>query len=489
MDLKEQQRLQEVQAVHILDTEAETIFDEAVLLASAICGTPVSLITILDEQRQWFKARIGIDFTETPREQAFCAHAIQQDGLFVVHDAHNDLRFRSNPLVTGSPHIRFYAGIPLVTTQAHALGTLCVIDAKPRELTQEQKTALTILGRQVATQIELRKKVDVLHQTLVEKGFLENEISSSNALFHAFLDNCPMVGYVKEEDGRMVYYNRPFAEQFQITRQEWLGKDDFEIWPPEFAAGFRAEDVTALAAGKLLVVEESSPGPDGKTLHWRSYKFPFVNDAGKRYLAGMSLDITSEKDAEEQLKLSHDQLHLANERLRELSVTDSLTGLCNRRGFDERIRQEFTMATRFGYNFSVILVDVDHFKSLNDTFGHESGDEVLRQIAQVLGRCGRASDLICRHGGEEFAFLLPHTNLKQAVLLADRARRLIEEAAWDRRKITISGGVSSNVQGIGDPQSMVHMADLALYEAKALGRNRIVAYEPALERAAHAHAV
>jgi diguanylate cyclase (GGDEF)-like protein/PAS domain S-box-containing protein len=482
MDEREDRRLAAVRALHILDTEPEAVFDEAVLLASTLCGTPVSLVTILDEQRQWFKAKVGVEIAETPREHAFCAHAIQQTDVFVVADAHLDPRFRDNPLVTGEICLRFYAGMPLVTTDAHALGTLCVMDTRPRDLTPEQKAALKILARQVTTHIEQRMRMTALNQVLAEQATAEQEISGSNALFQAFMDNSPLVSYMKDGQGRLIYYNRPFAEQFQVSRTEWINKSDFDIWPAEFAALFRALDLSVLECGKLVVSEQTSPGLRGET-HWRSYKFPFVNDAGARFLAGMSLDISVEKEAEAALKRSHDQLHAVNAQLRELTVTDALTGLGNRRGFDERLRQEFALAARYGFDFSLLLLDVDRFKDLNDTFGHEAGDEVLRQIAQLLAACGRHADLVCRYGGEEFAVLLPNTGPKQALLLGNRIRRKIENADWELRPVTISAGVSTNAPGVGSAVEMVRMADLALYQAKENGRNRVVSYRPVMEQA------
>jgi GAF domain-containing protein len=126
----------------ILDTDPEQSFDDLTLLASFICKTPIALISIVDEKRQWFKSRIGLDVSETPREIAFCSTAIQQSDLFVAPDALKDARFRNNPLVVSEPHIRFYAASPLINEDGYALGTLCVVDRLPRELTIDQKEAI-----------------------------------------------------------------------------------------------------------------------------------------------------------------------------------------------------------------------------------------------------------------------------------------------------------------------------------------------------------
>jgi GAF domain-containing protein len=153
----EAKRIQVLWQYDILDTVPEEVFDELADLAAHICGAPVALITLVDENRQWFKAKVGVSIKETGRDISLCAHAILQKDLFIVPDATLDGRFKNNPLVTASPKIRFYAGAPLISPDGHALGTLCVLDKVPRELTEDQKSALRILARHVMAQLELRR--------------------------------------------------------------------------------------------------------------------------------------------------------------------------------------------------------------------------------------------------------------------------------------------------------------------------------------------
>jgi GAF domain-containing protein len=162
-------RLAALDRYAILDTEPEQAFDDLVILASHICKTPMALLSLVDDHRQWFKSAVGVQVRETPKEISFCTHAIQQSDLFIVGDAQKDPRFRDNPLVTGEPHIRFYAGAPLVNEDGFALGTLCVADRQPRELDEDQKIALLSLARLALRQMELRTNLRLLKDALNDR--------------------------------------------------------------------------------------------------------------------------------------------------------------------------------------------------------------------------------------------------------------------------------------------------------------------------------
>ena len=209
MSAGEADRLAALRRYRILDTEPEQRFDDLVLLASHVCGAPMAAITLIDSDRQWFKARLGVSVSQTSRDVAFCAHAIQQRELFVVPDALRDARFRDNPLVRAEPNIRFYAGAPLVTPEGHALGTICVLDREPRVLTDAQKAALEALKRQVIALLELRVSLDELAGALAARDQAEQDQDRLIAELREALDSVerlssimPVLLDVRDQHGR-----------------------------------------------------------------------------------------------------------------------------------------------------------------------------------------------------------------------------------------------------------------------------------------------
>ena len=327
---EESARLSALRSYCVLETGREARFDDLTCLASTICETPVSLVSLVDTNRLFFKSAHGIDLREVPYPDFFCGHAIHQRDLFVVPDANEDPRFAKHPLVVDSPRVRFYAGAPLVTPQDYRLGTLCVIDFVPRELQPKQLEMLRILGRQVMCQLDLNLQ----------------------------------------------------------------------------------------------------------------------------------------------------------------AMRDPLTGLYNRRQLEESLHREVLRARRLGGTVGVMAIDVDHFKRVNDTLGHEVGDRALRGIAEELASCVREEDIACRAGGEEFVIILPGTGKTALRTRAEAVRRAIERAqipAGDGTlKLTVSIGLASFPSYGDSGQAVLRAADVALYKAKAAGRNRVTLCTPSSARSSPA---
>ncbi len=340
-------RLADLHELDILDTIPEQAYDDLTRIATGICGTPIGLVSLIDGDRQWFKSRQGIDTEETPRDVAFCAHALlTPNDLFVVADAKADPRFADNPLVTGDPNVRFYAGAPLVSPGGNALGTLCVIDKEPRQLESFQYDALRGLSRQVVALMELRRTTKSLRHQLQERVWYENH-----------------------------------------------------------------------------------------------------------------------------LKQVQEELQRENASLSEASRTDVLTGLPNRRSLNASLERAIVSARSTDASLCVALIDVDHFKTINDLHGHAEGDRVLAAIARALHAQKSAQGFVARYGGEEFAMLLPSTKLDAAELQCDYARIAVQNLDLGL-PVTVSIGLAMLTEA-DSAATICARADEALYAAKRNGRNRV----------------
>jgi len=177
----EARRIKVLWQYEVLDTVPEEVFDELTALASHICGAPIALITMVDENRQWFKSKVGTSLKETGRDVSICAHTILQSDLLIIPDTTQDDRFKDNPLVTSAPKIRFYAGAPLVTPDGYALGTLCIVDLVPHDMTADQKQALRVLARHVMTQLELRRHALELGKTRTDCKKTKADLAKAKA--------------------------------------------------------------------------------------------------------------------------------------------------------------------------------------------------------------------------------------------------------------------------------------------------------------------
>ena len=306
----EKERLGSLRSLNILDTLPEERFDRLTRMASRVFEVPISLVSLIDENRQWFKSRVGLDVCETLRDISFCGHAILGNEIFVIEDAQKDERFRDNPLVTGPPHIRFYAGAPLRYLNGNKLGTLCIIDQKPRVMTEDDLNTL--------------------------------------------------------------------------------------------------RDLAEMAEGELGAI------------------------------------------------------HLA--------TIDDLTKISNRRGFFTLAQSSISLCARQATPVSLVYIDLDNFKPINDEYGHAEGDRALVSFAGLMRKCFRQSDVIGRLGGDEFAVLLTNTQAEEAGEIVGRFRSLLDifnEQIKRGYDLSFSEGiVGLDPEGDSGIDQLLEEADVLMYENK-----------------------
>ncbi|MCT7952346.1 PAS domain-containing protein [Ancylothrix sp. C2] len=253
----EDDRLKALERYNILDTPAEEAFDDLTALAAYICGTPVALISLVDANRQWFKSKLGIDATETPRDLAFCAYTIlNPNEVLVVSDATQDQRFAGNPLVTSDPNIRFYAGTPLVTPDGFPLGSLCTIDNTPRNLSPEQLEALQRLGRQVISQMELRLNLANLERTLLRQQQVEEKLRASDAQIVNIVEGITDAFFALDRHWRFTYVNQQAAEILKNEPETLFGKVIWEEFPAMVNSTFYHQYYKAVSKQMGVTFEE-----------------------------------------------------------------------------------------------------------------------------------------------------------------------------------------------------------------------------------------
>lgn len=433
---REDERLSALHRYRILDTGSEVDFDDVAALAATLTDCPVALVSLVDEGRAWFKARVGLDVDQAPRELAFCSWAVAAPGApLQVPDLREDRRFASNPLVTGEDGFRSYAGVPLMSSDGHALGTVCVLDRQQRALTDEQVEGLQRLSRTVMSHIEARRVAEALLSVtevldavrgLQHAADLEQVGAEASGLLARVLQAQP--GELRLADGPCT----------QLPASVELTTSAFPASGTELTLPLVRDGVT------LGVLTTSWP--------WRV----------------TSLDPTVERVLD---VLAHEtayavSAHQDRRLLQVAAETDPLTGLANRRAGEARLRS--------WPRACIALVDLDHFKLVNDTRGHAAGDAVLRQTAVALSRHARRGDLVCRWGGEEFLVALAEGPVEALDALLARVRSELLEQSGS----TFSAGIAVRHPGTSVRETL-ELADQALYAAKDDGRARtVVADQP-----------
>jgi diguanylate cyclase (GGDEF)-like protein/PAS domain S-box-containing protein len=444
----------------VLDTAAEERFDRITRLTCRLLGTPIALVSLVDDDRQWFKSRQGLAATETPRDISFCGHAIAHPTTMIVSDALEDERFFDNPLVTGAPSIRFYAGRPISSPGGHRVGTLCAIDRKPRQLSPEELQSLDDLACLVEDEL-----------STLDMGRLLRLMQEQENRFRTLASFSPIGIFQTDGTGGCVYTNERWRQIAGLSESEALGDGwTHAIHPEDREAAFAAWH-EAIPKGQFASVFRFQR-PDG-AVSWVSARAAAIRDTSGAIIGwvGTDEDITAERHAQEALRESE-------QKFRALAGTDALTGLANTRSFSERLRHEVALAERHGIAVSVAMIDIDHFKQVNDVRGHDVGDAALVHVADLLRRRARETDLIARLGGDELAVLFTSATIEQAMAVTEEMRVRLAASPLilpngQAAPLTMSAGVATLGEEIKDERDLLKAADSALYRAKGNGRNRV----------------
>ncbi|GAB3550696.1 hypothetical protein GCM10027343_34070 [Noviherbaspirillum agri] len=624
-DTEEGMRIETLRQYDILDTAPESQFDDIAVLASRLCATPMAALSLIDEKRQWFKARIGIDLEELPRERSFCNVTIQGTELFIVPDLQADARFASDPLVASQPSLRFYAGAPLVASNGFVLGTLAVFDCIPRELSEEQKDSLRVLAHQAVAQLELRRSLKSLKRLVHERDRSEEqlrishrdlekrvtertaELNQVNATLtaevarrareagfsQALIDSLPGIFYVIDASGRFLRWNKNLEKvtgysHDEVSRAHPLdfmamesersllekrigmvfseGKANVEVhlktkggeWIPYYLTGVKVRldgrpcisgmgiDITerrlaeeslrlrnrALQASVNAIIitdltgciEYANPAFEritGFSLRetlGRNCRFLQADDTQQTGIVAMRQAIQDRAEASVLLrnyrkdgKLFWNDVHIApvrgpdgrvthfvgvlndvteikhyEEQLERQANFDTLTSLANRNVLKDRIRQAIASARRDGSFVTVGFMDLDNFKFINDSLGHNIGDELLKRVAERLVGCLRDQDTIARYGGDEFAFVLVgQRDEKSIASLMERLLKTVDRPLMingHKLFVSCSIGLSFFPKDGRDVDTLLKNADAAMYRAKEHGRNNFQFYTPAMNK-------
>jgi PAS domain S-box-containing protein len=300
LPLNEAGRLIALCQYQVLDTEPEAAFDDLTNLAARICGTPVALISLLDNERQWFKSKVGLNVTETPRSLAFCGYVILQSDIFIVRDARQDERFADHPFVVGEPCVRFYAGVPLMSPEGYAIGTICVVDFVPRDLNSDQINALKTLGRQVITQLELRRKLTELELLSQQNKQVEASLRESEERFRTISNSASVLIWVDNLDKQAIFFNQTWLDFTGRSLEEELGSGwEAGVHPDDLQECINIYD-KAFDAQMPYTFEYRLRRADGEYRWMIESGVPrFLSDSSFAGMTGSCIDIHDRKIAEE----------------------------------------------------------------------------------------------------------------------------------------------------------------------------------------------
>ena len=468
----EEIRLTTLRTLDLLDTPAEERFDRLVRITRQLFDVPIVMFSLIDSDRQWFKSAIGIDFSETPRSWSFCGHTILGKDTMIVEDTHLDPRFIDNPIVVNTPGIRFYAGNPITATNGQRIGTLCLLDRKPRRLSPEDIQLLGDIAEMIEDEINspdlksLNRRLQLSERELLESltqlREAERHQRARNKILELIARGYPLSEVLKSIAVEIEQCNPGAIACVEVIEQN--GEQAQFYWGKR--AQYRPlEDLQKCCTEAIL---SASGKPLGKLSILRPGHRS--DDVCEFKMIGQSANLAS-------IAIERDQ---ADRLIWKQANYDSLTGLPNRNLMRERLEQELHKARRHHFELAVLFIDLDHFKQVNDTFGHEKGDELLAQVGRRLDQCVRETDTVARLGGDEFTLIA--VELREQGDAQRVADKVLAELAREFRLGGESVSLSASV-GIAffpdhgeDMDALIRSADSAMYEAKNNGKNRLSIY-------------
>ena len=458
-DDREAERLSALLDLQLLDTPPERAFDAVVRCAQHSLGVPIALISLIDDRRQWFKAKYGITVAETPREHAFCVHALARDEIMVVPDARLDPRFADNPLVVGPPHIRFYAGMPIFagTGRRFAIGTLCAVDTKSRELTPDNADCLRALAHLVETLCQTREAAIIAAELAAERERLQHRLERSRKLFRQ-AERMANIGSwrLTLADRRTEWSEQALAIHDLPSTVQPSFKSALDLYPAASREQVLRALQQAIETRQPFAVETDLITASGELRRVRCRGELEVQGGEPISVIGVFQDISERY-----------RMELA---LRHAAMVDGLTGLANRAGFNETIDAQIAAARAGRGSLALVLIDLDHFKAVNDRLGHRAGDTLLCEVAARLRDPSLDGSFAARLGGDEFVLIVTAPALLDELpgflkgLLSDFARPMAFGA--ERLEISSTIGVCRLDASIIDRSDLLHCADTALYDAK-----------------------
>lgn len=472
----DEKRLESLRELGILDTPRQASFDRITTLCTRIFDCSIACVSLVDEHRQWFLSSVGVEVDETARELAFCNHTIASGGSLHVPNAIEDERFWDNPLVLNTPAIRSYLGTPIRSPDGALIGTLYVADQRADRFRDVQITDLQLLAATVDELISAHSQVAVTAQLNSSLGAGNSKLKRTDQIFRQAEKIAKIGSWELDPEAEELFWSDEVFEIFALPKATVIqASDALSYYDFEDQKLVEEGFVKALHDKSSFACEAGLNAADGTSKRVKVMgEYIAADEFSPARVIGVIQDVT--------------ETHHANLALMRAADRDALTGLYNRYAFDHLLLQAFQEVRETGSKAALIMLDLDGFKDVNDTFGHLVGDVVLEEISQRIA-CALPNDaIVARWGGDEFVILT------SVDLILDEACQLgADLLATVERQFEISGrklGVSATcglveIDGRSNAREIIRKADLALYHGKKREPGRVHVYAPEMEQANH----